>query len=192
MAVHEARVHRVGHEVDLLRLPRPQSFEQPFELLGRRRHLLGERRRIARESNASMASTEAAWWSPWFSPATCIGIHVRITSGRVRRTSRTVSASTRPCPQSASDRTGSCPAVSWPLRNQTLVMPSEAKSAPRLDLANRAEAARTLGPVLVAARIAAACRRRRRRACPPRGSSPDTFPRACHRRDAPRRAAGRP
>lgn len=57
-----------------------------------------------------------------------MGSQVRITSGRVIRTSRTASASARPWSQFASDRCGSCPAVSCPPRYQTFVIPRVARS----------------------------------------------------------------
>ena len=54
------------------------------------------------------------------------GKNVSTTSGRVSRTIRTSCSSAAPCCQFASDTSTSCPAVSFPSRNQTFVIPKVA------------------------------------------------------------------
>src|ERR1700749_1933226 len=51
------------------------------------------------------------------------GKNVSTTSGRVSRTIRTSCSSAAPCCQFASDTSTSCPAVSFPSRNHTFVIP---------------------------------------------------------------------
>ena len=151
MAVHEARVHRVGHEVDLLRLPRPQPFEKPFELLGRRRHLFGERRRIAREIERLEGQ---------YGGRLVIAV---VLAGHLHRHPREDHLGPREAdePHGFGKHAAVPPVRQRPhgILSRGVVAAQEpdvgdserGQSATRLDLPNRAEAAGTLGPVLVAA-----------------------------------------